>query len=711
MRIEIRQNPADVCLFLDAIQSSADENREALGFLPVQAYQSAAAARKLFVAVAPDQNDRFCGYVLFGGTFPHARIFQVFVPPRLRSSGVGAQLVQAVVDVAEASGYMSASAKVADDLEANAFWEQLRFLTARRKPGGATRNRTINVRVRLLSTPTLFGYPEGERVSHLPLTRAADRPAVYLVDLNVFFDVVKRRPRAELAGRVFGAGLSNLVRIVVAEEFANELRRTSKPAPTDPILELAMQLPTLPVPHNPVLGKLTDELARIVFPGRLETLTAQDKSDLTHLATAVYHSATGFVTSEKAMVAAHGKIQAQYGVRIVDVEKFGESVQIADTRPSGFHARLGANSLRLSELTPELKPALARLFDSGEIAEEFAASNRHSLIALLDDVAVAAITWSCRDPLERVFSGTIAADEEHPAVETALDAVLYRFSREATRAGVALLRLAIPPGQVITSQIAEEQGFRPVREDSTAQHIMERVAVGGAVAPDDWETVRSAVERLCSMRFPVQLPQFTLYDARLNFELQDGTKQVIGLFDLESTMAPSCFILPGRPGVIVPIQPRYSVHLLGTSKQLSLLPTHGAVAFHQRVYYSAARNARLLLGGTAVVFYESAGGGKGRSAAVALARVVSTSVVSKGDVPGSRIDRGVLDKEGVRRITTRDKVAVTTFDNVIKFEVPVPMKQLRAIGCVDGANLVSAKRISSEHLETIIRKGTKRGRG
>ena len=90
--------------------------------------------------------------------------------------------------------------------------------------GGAARNRTINVRVRQLNTPTLFGYPEGKPVSGLPtLARGkSGYTPVYAIDLNVFFDVVKRRPRAEHASQVIGAALDNVIRVVVTEEFAAE---------------------------------------------------------------------------------------------------------------------------------------------------------------------------------------------------------------------------------------------------------------------------------------------------------------------------------------------------------------------------------------------------------------------------------------------------------------------------------------------------------
>lgn len=98
---------------------------------------------------------------------------------------------------------------------------------------------------------------------------------------------------------------------MVTEEFTNELRRTGTAGP-DPILEFALQLPTLPVPPNGVNEAMLEELASIIFPERAKagTLTVQDRSDLIHLAIAAHHKIAAFVTAEDALVQASGQIKA-----------------------------------------------------------------------------------------------------------------------------------------------------------------------------------------------------------------------------------------------------------------------------------------------------------------------------------------------------------------------------------------------------------------
>ena len=48
---------------------------------------------------------------------------------------------------------------------------------------------------------------------------------------------------------------------------------------------------------------------------------------------------------------------------------------------------------------------------------------------------------------------------------------------------------------------------------------------------------------------------------------------------------------------------------------------------------------------------------------------------------------------------------MTIFDNVMAPERPVRLNRLREIGCADGANLVSARRITHEQLVTVLEEG------
>jgi hypothetical protein len=164
------------------------------------------------------------------------------------------------------------------------------------------------------------------------------------------------------------------------------------------------------------------------------------------------------------------------------------------------------------------------------------------------------------------------------------------------------------------------------------------------------------------------------------------------------------FVLRGRDAVLAPIRAIYADDLLGTGVQRSLLPRPQADILHEKTYFSHSRNERLLSPGRPIVFYES-GKANGRSAAVAVARVRSTVVVAKSQIAATLLDGGVVAEEDIKSLSSGDLIAATTVDNVLKLRKPVSFKDLRGLGCVDGANLITSRRIALGQLEQILNKG------
>lgn len=76
MTIRIYPGSADVSRYCSLVQEQGDAQRDLLGFLPRSVYAEAAAQGKLFVATVDDAGQEiYAGHLLFGGKFPHLRIF------------------------------------------------------------------------------------------------------------------------------------------------------------------------------------------------------------------------------------------------------------------------------------------------------------------------------------------------------------------------------------------------------------------------------------------------------------------------------------------------------------------------------------------------------------------------------------------------------------------------------------------------------------
>jgi hypothetical protein len=142
--------------------------------------------------------------------------------------------------------------------------------------------------------------------------------------------------------------------------------------------------------------------------------------------------------------------------------------------------------------------------------------------------------------------------------------------------------------------------------------------------------------------------------------------------------------------------------LLGTDVQYSFLELPEAHFLFRRTYFNTTRAANVMIRGAGIAFYESQRSG-GRGAVVAVGRIVDVTSVPIDSTPEALERGGVV--ENIETLTKSSRVLATTFDNLISFRKPILLKALREIGCVSGANLISATKITAEHLSAIIDAG------
>ena len=525
---------------------------------------------------------------------------------------------------------------------------------------------------------------------------------------------MKRRPRSEYGAVVMSAAFNNIMRLTVTQEFANELRRSATTT-HDPILEFAMQLPTLPAPPNGLSEQIIRELAAIVFPVRAGagTLTVQDRSDLIHLAIAAHHKIAAFVTAEDALVRASQAIEARFGIRALHVKDLAETLKSATSVSSPLDIGFSDRDLRLSDVTATHTIAIRGLADSVKLprelrnlvlAEGVQASTRRSLAIAFEDHVICAAFWQPQSVLRGGLEALLLVDEDQVSSLVAVNALLNRLSRIASERGPARLQVLIPNSALGAQDVAVRYGFMRCSGSDPEISRYQRLSIGGVVDAASWPSVRQNLHVTADMRFAENFASIADDELRIQFHNQSGNEFMIDLFDLETILSPTLFLLSGRGAVLAPIRASYADDLLGTAVQTSLLPTPQAAILHERTYFSSARNQRLLVKGIPVVFYES-GKSNGRSAAVAVARVTSTVVIPKSQIAATLIEGGVVAEEDIKDLSSGVLIAATTVDNVMKLRKPVALKHLREFGCVDGSNLITSRQITSDQLQQIMTEG------
>jgi GNAT superfamily N-acetyltransferase/predicted nucleic acid-binding protein len=717
----IKKRPHEVAPFVSLAQKHADAEKRALGFIPKSAYEDAAVQGKLWVAVSSlDGAEEYVGHILWGGAFPRLRIFQMFVAKSYRRKGVASILIEDLEKEAESLSYLTISARVAEDLDANSFWERRGFGITRSVPGGATTKRFIHYRERRLNTPTLFDLlravtPPTDNDLRLA-ERLYSKAPVYTLDVNVLLDVAQNRPRADSARKIVSAAMQNVIRLYVAEELVTELKRSASAHKDDPALEFASSLPCFPALPKTEETRLQLELTQIVFPekARQNRLRDRDKSDILHLATAIHNRVAGFLTSEQGILKRGALLREKYGLDVVGVTEFAESL---DTLPWREHQHVLAVAAAHTEISSteldETNRGDAERFlkslrvESDVMTEAIApgpsrASRRRLVISDNEGIAAYA-SWDAPQAAVPYVDAFIFLRDANLAADYAVDYVFFLVTSDACRKGLVLIRIVSKLPTIIEER-ATTMGFRPASPGDNSRGTLQKVSLGKIVHSENWKTVREELVRKLKIGLPEFPPSYAVAEKGMVVTNPRGVAVSIPLAKLEALVGPVLITLADRPAAIVPIEPHFAEELLGTSDQFGLFAKYEAAVLHTRTYYSGIGALSVLRPGTILLFYESKG--KGRSGAiVACARSVANQVETVSEMKKSTKRGGVLEDKAIERISRGKKKGVTIFDTVMKFAKPIPYGKLKDNGYITAANLVTSQKITCSQLLALLEEG------
>ncbi len=716
MELRIYKRATDVSRFVRAVQERGDSEREVLGFLPSCVYSEAAAQGKLYVAATDVAGqEHYAGHVLFGGRFPHLRVFQLYTSPQFRSRQIGRRLLDALFSDAESQYYITISARVAADLPANGFWERMGFRTIRTESGGATTGRQINVRRRELNSPTLFSIPGAPRLA-APATHARVEQPIFALDVNVFLDIIKDRPRGEYAGRLLTASMSGILRLFVAREFVNELSRATQDKEADPAVRLAIALPQFTAVPEPFLSNLKRELAILIFPTRASSgqLRERDQSDLIHLATMIYHAASGFVTSDDSILRKRTELKERYGIEVLGPAELAEIYLPIQWTPTQLIAQsFDGVSIEVSELT-ETRRAEVELFllSCSMTKEQVAlaiepgqsACPRHRVFVSLADVVVGFAAWDAARGPQSTVGAWLSVDPTSPAGELACDVLLEAMCRDAC--ANRPVRLILDSGHTSREALeySKDHGFR-VAGAQDGPPKLGKFCIGKVITRRNWEESRALLESSLGFTLPTNPPVYSGPETNIEIDKRDPTLNAIRLREFEARFGPVIMLLPGRKVVVVPIQRSYADQLLSTAHQHSLFPRPEASVLGEKLYISSPRTLSVLEAGAVILFYESIGTDGGRGAIVAAAQITRTAIREKKALDPGTTRRGVLTSGEVLSLSVTENTGLTFFDQLMRLENPISLTRLRALGCADGANFVTARQIDESAALSIIEEG------
>lgn len=696
--------------FINDVQKAADEHRNSLGFLPKSVYAEFARRGYLYVLVETSPKGYvYAGHLLFDCTFPRAKIVQMFTLQKYRRSGLATKLINYLKEFLTQKSFTSIYARVAEDLlEANAYWDRQQFYVQRIVEGGSTRKRKILVRCHELASPQLFPSSgiNADNPLGLAISSTSDTP-LYLLDLNVLFDLSPRRLRHDEAASLFQAERMNFCRLAISTEIREELQRTAHQGKTDPMESFINIFPSFPLFQDNDSETLLEDLASMIFPEKKEKaqLSTNDKSDLRHVATVIQRNLAGLITNDSAILEAAQQIKSKYGVEVLSPSAFklDESASLGSSK----FETANNSALTLLEVSSmdelPVHALLSKLKLSGStISTGWLPTEAHGRIATRcavwdDTTLVGYLTWSVRDNTGSVIA-RVAVDETNPHALSAARILLIYLLEQLSPNGPYQVRLELPPHQSYVRELASGFGF----SRSPEQNCLSKIILGGVLTSKTWSTYQDKLARKSNLKLPASIPTYRSIDQQIQILTPDGNQTHVTLDSLESLLSPALFCLPGRPAVITPVQRSFSEALLGHSRQASLLPMSTASLFQDRHYLSSPRTLQHFKRGTLILFYESTKQ-KGRSEIVAIARVRQAFLKPSNTFDESDLTQSVLTATSLPNIGKSNIKTVTVFDNIYPLHHPVPLKSLQRIGCGRPNDLITTHPISDIQLQEILR--------
>ena len=700
--------------WLDEVCKASDAHRNELGFLARSVFEQFARRDGLYVLLAQTPSGpQYAGHLLFDRHFPRAHVRQMFTLTPYRRRGAASQLLNCLRQSLTQSCFISLYARVAEDLtDANAFWHRQRFYVQRSEKGGASRNRQILVRCHELDSPQLF--PTSGLNDHNPLglvEPAANELPLYLLDMNVLFDVQPRRLRRTEVVGLFQAERMNFCRLAISNEVRDELQRNLQARNTDPMEAYIETFPCLPVDQHSESDELFSELAKLVFPQAFgqRSLTRTERSDLHHVITAIRHELAGLITNDTALLTAAPAIEQAYGIQVLSSGAF--ELEESAARSNEAFETVEKETLRLLSVSTEDESAVRALLSqkmhlsASAIVAGWLPIETQGRIAMRCAVwsgssCVGYVTWPALVTTDSMTIARAAVDESHPqAIDAARILLLHLVDRLRTN-GPRQVKLELPPRQSHLREVGAVFGFMGAPQ---VHHLVKSI-LGTVLTAQTWGTGQAMLAAKGGPRLPAQAPAYSAPDQQLVVLTPDGNRAHVSFDRLESLLAPTLFCLPGRPAIISPVRREYAEPLLGHSLQGSFLPQASASLFTDRIYLSQPSSLKHFRRGTLMFFYESGRDG-GRSQVVAVARVREAYLKACDSFAISDLQQSVLTKTNLTDIGKSPMNTVTVFDNIFPLPNPVDLKVLKRLGCGRPNDLITTHAISNEQLQAILAEG------
>jgi GNAT superfamily N-acetyltransferase/predicted nucleic acid-binding protein len=678
--IRIIKTPSSDSRFLEDVIQATNRNTEALGFLPEGVYREAYVSGHLWILA---DGDSYCGHLLFGGALPKLQIKQLYVVEEMRKHGLARRLIDEIVNYAENVGYTAIRARVAADLDANKVWERLGFTTLDTTFGGQTTGRIINHRYRQLhprgpQTHMLGIFDAHARASNLVArSMPINRDHWYTLDLNVWLDFARqRKPFYDASRTLIEEASRGQFRLRFTKEAMEEARRTAGDRESDPLLRVAETWQAVPEDEGIEFDSLVNELRQLVFPTSSLSRpdSANNASDVRHLAMSIRAGASGFLTRDNAILSHRRTLWQRYNFQVLTP---GELIEPREQRAAPVTMpRAGLTVEPIDKAWSKITDLVKNLRSSG-VRLRAVDREDEGWICSVADRQVGFVFWRPvhRGDIEAYLWLQNAQDQSADTCQQVFDVLLGLLTANA-RSGNVISRLLLQVDGNTSEHYREDLrqiGFFDTREPDR----FVRFVSGAPLSLNDWKLAKTTVDN----ELGVQSHWFRNAKAGPLLRLdKDGRSSQFDRFEFETYFGITGLTLADRNAFYVPIQERFANELLPRPTRPQLFHEHDSSFRVERVYYRNPHQGGKLARGDLLFFYIT----QTLRHVIGVARCTVSEVLQSAEAKERFRRLAVLDPE-----TIGPQVHCIAFDNYIAFPQPVERKWLNAHRAMPPQNMVT----------------------
>lgn len=711
MQFSILKTTEEVENHIQTVVLNADRNKKALGFLPPAAYQAQAEKGRLWVLV--DENKKYIGHLMFGGTRQDLKITQIFITPKSRDHQLATSVIDALKVYAKENQYQYIQARVAADLKANEFWEKNEFVILNQVKGGESTKRVINIRAWFAPNSGLF-LTSGANNKIIASHRGLLRRQSYVLDANVVIDLARHREGYEDIERLVQLSMRHEIRLRRTPELRVELNRGKLRRASDLAIRFAELITPLAIMSNSDIDEHLFKLMPVVFPHRLRLseLTINERSDLIHLAYCIRYEQDAFITRDGPILNQSNKVASEYGLEVLtpyDIippeNVFSNAAYMSksnDEMELTWYAANMAKEEIFEYFTEPLQKRISAINPDWLTSQD---PNKSLLCASYGGkpFAYAYVGW---DSSNMAWEVVLSSVESQPATQILLDSIMASIYERCGHGQCFGVSLSLSPDSIDVYDQAVRNGFVSFKRTSNHQSPLRliRIVFKGTIDKDEWSKLKSLMRRFACWDLTSRIPDYLEFvNTGSRISSSDGetaTHAYIKLANFEDLVAPGIILSKKRPAFIIPIRPEYADHLFPElDKSAQIVPRLPAGMHTERVYFSRYMAHSPIETGGVAVFYVSGNKGYGGTA-VTVARVTSVSDMTEREAGKSYFSRGVMNLEDNDNL-----IRVITFSNIIQMITPVQYSWMKSENIIGGANLVTAQKITTEQLRRILIRG------